>query len=101
MQELGADEVVDYQTEDFAEKYKDKPFDLILDPVGGALSALQAHTVTSKTFNLIIVIKRFSCQSRQGAAADKLQVKAVKVLPLVGHARSKQDPINRGHGAQH
>ena len=23
------------------------------------------------------------------------------ILPLVGHARSKQDPINRGHGAQY
>ena len=32
--------------------------------------------------------------------ADKLQVKAAKFLPLVGLARSKQDPINRGHGAQ-
>ena len=33
--------------------------------------------------------------------ADKLQEKAAKFLPLVGLARSKQDPINRGHGAQY
>ncbi len=33
-------------------------------------------------------------------SADKLHVKAAKFLPLVGLARSKQDPINRGHGAQ-
>ena len=33
--------------------------------------------------------------------ADKLQVKAAKCLPLVGLAKSKQDPINRGHGAQY
>ena len=35
---------------------------------------------------------------------DKLQVKAqqaAKCLPLVGLAKSKQDPINRGHGAQY
>lgn len=38
MQELGADEVVDYRTEDFAERYKDKPFDLVIDSLGGALS---------------------------------------------------------------
>ena len=33
--------------------------------------------------------------------ADKLQVKAAKFLPLVGLARSRQDPINRGHGVQY
>ena len=49
---------------------------------------------------IIIVIIRFSCR-RQGASADKLRVKAAKFLPLVGLARSKQDPINRGHGAQY
>ena len=32
--------------------------------------------------------------------ADKLHLKAAIILPLVGLARSKQDPINRGHGAQ-
>ena len=48
----------------------------------------------------IIIITRFSCR-RQGASADKLHVKAAKFLPLVGLARSKQDPINRGHGAQY
>ena len=33
--------------------------------------------------------------------ADKLQLKAATILPLVGLARSKQDPINRGRGAQY
>ena len=33
--------------------------------------------------------------------AEKLQLKAATILPLVGLARSKQDPINRGHGAQY
>ena len=33
--------------------------------------------------------------------ADKLQLKAATILPLVGLARTKQDPINRGHGAQY
>ncbi len=33
--------------------------------------------------------------------ADKLQLKAAIILPLVGLARSKQDPINGGHGAQY
>ena len=35
------------------------------------------------------------CVCRQAA------VKAAKILPLVGLARSKQDPISRGHGAQY
>ena len=51
---------------------------------------------------IIIIITRFSCRRQlQGASADKLHVKAAKFLPLVGLARSKQDPINRGHGAQY
>ena len=35
------------------------------------------------------------CVCRQAA------VKAAKILPLDGLARSKQDAINRGHGAQY
>ena len=33
--------------------------------------------------------------------ADKLQLKAAIILRLVGLARSKQDPVNCGHGAQY
>ena len=35
MQELGADETVNYRKQDFADVYKDKPFDYIFDSVGG------------------------------------------------------------------
>ncbi len=38
---------------------------------------------------------------RQGASCRQAAVKAATILPLVGLARSKQDPINRGHGAQY
>ena len=34
-QELGADETVNYREQDFAEVYKDKPFDFIFDSIGG------------------------------------------------------------------
>ena len=34
-------------------------------------------------------------------SADKLQLITPTFLPLVGLNRSKQDPINRGHGAQY
>ncbi len=37
---------------------------------------------------------------RQVASADNLQLKAAKIPPLDGLARSKGNPINRGHGAQ-
>ena len=40
---------------------------------------------------------RCSCQTRQGAFADKLQVQAAKILTLVGLARSQPDPINYRH----
>ncbi len=33
--------------------------------------------------------------------ANKLQVKAAIILPRDGLTRSKQDPINGGHGAQY
>ncbi len=32
--ELGADEVVNYRTDDVAALYKDKPFDIVIDPMG-------------------------------------------------------------------
>jgi hypothetical protein len=62
------------------------------------------HSVATSRHIIIIIIitkiTRFSCLEvdcvfRQAA------VKAAKILPLVGRARSKQDPINRGHGAQY
>ncbi len=44
LQELGADETVDYTKEDFSAKYKDQPFDVIMDSIGGAaLSTLHAY----------------------------------------------------------
>ncbi len=33
--------------------------------------------------------------------ADKLQIKAATILTPVGLARSKQDPMNRGHSTQY
>ncbi len=35
-QDLGADEVLDYRTERFEQKYRDARFDVILDVIGGA-----------------------------------------------------------------
>lgn len=35
VQELGADETINYHEHDFADVYKDKPFDYIFDSVGG------------------------------------------------------------------
>ena len=32
---------------------------------------------------------------RQGASADKLQLKAARILPLFGLAKSKPDPVHR------
>jgi hypothetical protein len=37
--ELGADEVVDYSSQDFSEIYKDQPFDVVLDLMGGGGAA--------------------------------------------------------------
>ncbi len=34
------------------------------------------------------------------ASCRQAAVKAAKILPLVGLARFKQDPVKRGHGAQ-
>ena len=53
----------------------------------------------SETFFVIGV--QASPAKRQGASADKLHAKPAEILSLVGLARSKQDPVNRGHGAQY
>jgi hypothetical protein len=49
---------------------------------------------------IIIIITRFSCLEAR-CVCRQAAVKAAKFLPLVGLARSKQDPINSGHGAQY
>ncbi len=46
---------------------------------------------------IIVIITRFPRQE----ASCVLQFKAATIRPLLGLARSKQDPINRGQGAQH
>jgi hypothetical protein len=53
------------------------------------------------TFLLLVLLHAIPAKRGKVRPADKLQVKAVKLLPLVGLARSKEDPINRGHGAQY
>ncbi len=50
---------------------------------------------------LVTVITRFSCQEARCALYYKLQHKGCQISPLDGLARSKQDSINRGHGAQY
>ena len=40
------------------------------------------------------IITLSSFQERQGAAADKLQVKAAAILPFVGLARSKKEQMH-------
>ena len=49
---------------------------------------------------IIVIITRFSCLEAR-CACRQAAVKAAQILPLVGLARSKQDPITRGHGAQY
>ena len=49
---------------------------------------------------IIIIVTRFSCLEA-GCVCRQAAAEAAKILPLVGLARSKQDPINRGHGAQY
>jgi hypothetical protein len=49
---------------------------------------------------IIIIITRFSCLEAR-CVCRQAAVKAAKILPLVVLAKSKQDPINRGHGAQY
>ena len=43
-QDIGADETIDYRSQDFAEVYADKPFDYIFDSVGG-VPAICTHAV--------------------------------------------------------
>ncbi len=49
---------------------------------------------------IIIIISHFLPRGKV-RPADELQLKAATILPLVGLARSKQDPVTRGHGAQY
>jgi hypothetical protein len=53
----------------------------------------------NRSIRLYYILHYFPAK-RQSVSADKLHVKAANILPLVGLARSKQDPVNNGHGSQ-
>ncbi len=63
------------------------------------LSAVWSSCDCLLIIGVVIIITRCYCR-RQGASADQQHLQAAKTLSLVGHARSKQDTINRGHGLQ-
>ncbi len=65
-------------------------------PGGSGGSATVAPAVECKIITLTnnIIITSLS-------AIDKLQIKAQQIIPLVGLARSKQDPTNRAHVARY
>ncbi len=72
---------------------------LSLDNAVAAMPRLQVQlsysVILSKFKYYTLFLPEERCVCRQAA------VKAAKFLPLDGLARSKQDPINRGHGAQY
>ena len=80
------------------------PWAVHCQPAAGRLlpSGLQVHvrplTIKSSYRNVVlffILLHAFPARRGKMRPADKLQVKAAKFLPLVGLARSKQDPINQ------
>ena len=50
--------------------------------------------------SLVLLLHVIPAKRGKVHPADMLQEKATKLLPLFACARIKQDPINRGHGAQ-
>ena len=65
---------------------------------GGSISASQP---IKSLLNITVLFLHAFTARRHGAFADKLQIELANFLPLVGLARSKQDPVNNGHGAQY
>jgi hypothetical protein len=65
-----------------------------------SFSQIRLLVVTVRIIITIITITHFSCLEAR-CVCRQATVKAAKILPLVGLARSKQDPINCGHGAQY
>ncbi len=67
----------------------------------GTIETRQAKEFPFSVFVLLFLLLHALPAEGKVRSADKLHVKAAKFLPLVGLARSKQDPINHGHGAQY
>ena len=63
-------------------------------------TVMQATSIFSEYRCDISLLSHAFPAKRQGASAKMLQLKAADILPLDGLARFKQDPINRGYGAQ-
>jgi len=56
VQELGADETINYREQDFADIYKDKPFDYIFDSVGGeaCFAVRMQHRVLAEMWMMLV-----------------------------------------------
>jgi hypothetical protein len=65
-----------------------------------AAHRLIQRPATHNILLLIIIITCFSCLEAR-CVRRQAAVKAAKILPLVGLASSKRDPIDSGHGAQY
>ena len=65
MQELGADEVVDYTRQSVDQVYKDNPFDAVIDQIGGD------HLYTNFT-RLFRFAKHNDCQPLRDAEQRQL-----------------------------
>ena len=61
------------------------------------------HAACARAHYVVVITvfnRRISCEKWQDAPANKLQVKAAKILPLVGLPRSNQDPVECGLGTR-
>ncbi|MFD1936112.1 MULTISPECIES: NADP-dependent oxidoreductase [Nonomuraea] len=85
LRSLGADELIDYRTVDFATAVKD--VDIVLDTIGGDYGQRSLETLRPGGTLVSIVLSRLDEQL--AARADELGVRAVNVLVEPDHAAMK------------
>ncbi|BDA49569.1 NADPH-dependent alkenal/one oxidoreductase, chloroplastic [Coccomyxa sp. Obi] len=78
-EEMGADEVVNYKKEDFSEKYKDKPFDLVIDPIGGVVED-KSYTVLTEHGTYTHILNNNTDQKKVEAGKGWKERKYVVIL---------------------
>jgi len=56
LQELGADEVIDYKEQSVDQVFQDNPFDAVVDQIGGGSSPANPHLIWNLLLLLLLLL---------------------------------------------
>jgi NADPH:quinone reductase-like Zn-dependent oxidoreductase len=95
LRELGADQLIDYQTQDYAEVLRDAPVDVVLETLGGG-NAQRSFGVMRQNGILVTAVEGPSATLRELAEQSGLRFAAVSVEPDLAGLEALTELVESG-----